>query len=144
MAFTLQQVQQAEARQRLAAEDVSPVVRLLAGPGTGKSRSIAARVDWLLQQGVSSSNVFVISFTRATVRDLKSRIINHCTAAGTGPQSNVVHVSTMHSLALSSLRRANLLTMFATGQHAEHNQHHRGAGPRHEAQRPHPKVQISK
>ncbi|MCH7998835.1 MAG: ATP-dependent helicase [Chloroflexi bacterium] len=91
------------------------MVRLLAGPGTGKSRSIAARVDWLLQQGVSSSNIFVVSFTRATVKDLKNRIIEHCTAAGTGPQSNVVHISTMHSLALSTLRRANLLAMFVTG-----------------------------
>ncbi|MDP2859171.1 MAG: ATP-dependent helicase [Bacillota bacterium] len=115
MAFTQQQLQQAIARQTQAARDPSPVVRLLAGPGTGKSRSIAARVDCLVRQGVSSSSIFVISFLRATVNDLRSRIIDYCTAAGTGPQSNVVRVSTMHSLALSALRRANLLAMFVTG-----------------------------
>ncbi len=115
MPFTQQQIQQAEIRQTQAAHDASRVARLLAGPGTGKSRSIAARVHWLLQQGVSSSGIFVISFTRATVNDLRRRIVTHCTSAGTGPQSNVIHVSTMHSLALSALRRANLLAMFATG-----------------------------
>ena len=115
LAFTEEQLQQAVARQTRAAEDTSPAVRLLAGPGTGKSRCIATRVDWLLRQGVSSSRIFVISFLRATVNDLRRRIIAYCTDMGTGPQSNVVHVYTMHSLALRALRRANLLTMFAAG-----------------------------
>jgi superfamily I DNA/RNA helicase len=86
-------------------------VRLVAGPGTGKSSSIEQRVYWLLQQGCPSAAIFVISFTRASTKDLKDRIGAHCAAQG---QANAtgVNVSTMHSLALKILRRANLLTHY--------------------------------
>lgn len=115
MAFTQQQIQQAAARQDAAAHDTASVVRTLAGPGAGKSRSIAERVNWLLQQNVSAARIFVVSFTRATANDLGIRILRHCAEGGTGLQANVVDVRTMHSLALRSLRRANLLTMFPAG-----------------------------
>ena len=52
---------------------------------------------------------------RATANDLRTRIQRHCAAGQTGTQANVVDVRTMHSLALRSLRRANLLTMFPSG-----------------------------
>jgi len=115
MPITAQQKQQADNRQTNAAQDRLPATRILAGPGTGKSRCIAKRVDWLLRNAVSAQSIYVISFTRATVKDLTTRIIDYCTAAGTAPAVHVVHISTMHSLALSALRRANLLTMFAAG-----------------------------
>ena len=115
MAFTQQQLQLAAARQDAAAHDATAVVRTLAGPGAGKSRSIAERVNWLLQQNVPAAKIFVVSFTRATAKDLHSRILSHCAAARTGTQANVVNVSTMHSLALRTLRKANLLTMFPSG-----------------------------
>jgi DNA helicase-2/ATP-dependent DNA helicase PcrA len=113
--ITPQQMQLAAARQDAAAHDPAGVVRTLAAPGTGKSRSIAERVRWLLQRSVAAPRIFVISFTRATVKDLRARILSHCAGAGSGAVANVVHVSTMHSLALSTLRRANLLTMFPSG-----------------------------
>ena len=66
MAFTQQQLQQAANSQDAAAHDQNPVVRTLAGPGAGKSRTIAERVNWLLLQNASAAKIFVISFTRAT------------------------------------------------------------------------------
>lgn len=85
---------------------------MVAGPGTGKSRCIEERVNYLLQQGAQPSEVFVISFTRATARELKERIVRYCTQTGRGHLAQVVNVSTMHALALRILRSANLLQGF--------------------------------
>ena len=57
MAITPQQIQAAETVQRAAAHDGSAQVRLVAGPGTGKSFSIEERVRWLLAQGVHPRSI---------------------------------------------------------------------------------------
>src|SRR5438876_4453471 len=109
MGITAQQRQKAEAQQSAAAKDSTAAVRLIAGPGTGKSHSIELRVAHVLSTGAKPANVYVISFTRATVRELRERIIKHCAAVDLGEKAADVHVSTMHSLALSILKRTNLL-----------------------------------
>ena len=109
-----QQIQAAQQVQFQAARDSNPRVRLIAGPGTGKSRCIEQRVDYLLSQGTLPRELFVISFTRASVRDLKERIVNYCTQSGQGQSAQGVSISTMHALALRTLSSANLLQGFAT------------------------------
>lgn len=108
MPITPQQVQAAEAIQRAAAHDATQQIRLVAGPGTGKSYSIEERVCWLLGQGLQAQSITVVSFTRASSVELRTRIhsycINHNQPAGTN-----VRVSTLHSLALRLLKAANLL-----------------------------------
>ncbi len=112
MPITAQQIQIAEQQQFQAARDMNPRVRVIAGPGTGKSRCIEERVNFLLSQGVLPREIFVISFTRATARDLKQRIIRYCTQYGMGQGAVGVNISTMHALALRTLRSANLLQGF--------------------------------
>lgn len=113
MPITKVQQVAAEGKQTVAATNASKQVRLIAGPGTGKSRSIEHRVCWLLENGVSASEIAVVSFTRASARDLKSRIGFYC-AQNVQPDGQLVRVSTLHSLALSILRKANLLTRYPT------------------------------
>lgn len=54
----------------LSAEQLDAVVaqeqhlRVIAGPGSGKTRVVAARVGWLLQQGASARSILAITFTR--------------------------------------------------------------------------------
>lgn len=112
MPITQGQKTAAEQTQWTAARDSSPQVRLVAGPGTGKSFTIEKRVADLLANGVAASNVYVISFTRATCAELRERIENFCSALPCANQVSAVNVSTMHSLALRILRRANLLTSY--------------------------------
>src|SRR6266404_1086017 len=108
MAITPQQIQAAEATQRAAAHDASQQIRLVAGPGTGKSFSIEERVCWLLGQGIQPIGITVVSFTRASSVELRSRIHAYC--AGRNQQNGAnVRVSTLHSLALRMLKAANLL-----------------------------------
>ena len=112
MPITQQQIQTAQSLQFQAAHDMNQYVRLIAGPGTGKSRCIEERVDYLLSQGIDPDEIFVISFTRASARDLRDRIIRYCGHSGRGHLASRVNISTMHSLALRILRRANLLGTF--------------------------------
>lgn len=109
MPITPQEIQQAQALQHAAAHDTRNQVRLIAGPGTGKSFAIEERVYWLLSNGVSPDRVFVVSFTRASSRDLRDRIGRYCSSRGIQTGGSV-SVTTLHSLALRSLRAAGLLT----------------------------------
>ena len=109
MTFTEQQIQAAQGRQNAAANDPNPQVRLIAGPGTGKSTVIGKRILWLLQHGISPNNIFVISFTRASAIDLQKSARKYCVDNGR-PDGEGVSISTLHSLALRVLRTANLLT----------------------------------
>jgi ATP-dependent DNA helicase UvrD/PcrA len=108
MPITPQQIQAAEAAQRAAAHDGSQQIRLVAGPGTGKSYSIEERVCWLLGQGIQPRAIIVVSFTRASSIELRTRIHAYC--AGHNQHNGAdVRVSTLHSLALRILKAANLL-----------------------------------
>jgi DNA helicase-2/ATP-dependent DNA helicase PcrA len=108
MPITPQQIQAAVAVQHAAARDASGQVRLIAGPGTGKSYSIEERVCWLLSNGVLARAMAVVSFTRASATDLRTRIHTYCINQGLQTAADV-RVTTLHSLALRMLRAAGLL-----------------------------------
>jgi hypothetical protein len=110
MPFTEEQRARAKRAQARAAEDERPQVRLIAGPGTGKSYTIEDRVCWLLENETDPKCVFAISFTNAAAADLRHRIIQSCTNQGHDGSS--VSVTTLHSLALRMLRKAGLLERF--------------------------------
>jgi UvrD/REP helicase N-terminal domain len=62
------QIEEAQAAQHAAAHDESGHVRVVAGPGTGKSATIEERVCWLRVQGVDPEDIAAVSFTRAAAR----------------------------------------------------------------------------
>lgn len=112
MPITAAQIQAAQQAQHAAAHDLNTRIRLVAGPGTGKSSSIAERVRWLLaDQNVPPANLFVVSFTRASARDLRRKIHGHCTAQGHAA-GTLVSVTTLHSLALRVLWAAGQLRAY--------------------------------
>lgn len=112
MPITQGQRAAAEQQQIVAAQDQAPQVRLIAGPGTGKSRTIEKRVAHVLAQNVAAGQIYVISFTRATCEELKSRVRSFCAALNPTLNAEGVRVSTMHSLALRILRMGNLLNQY--------------------------------
>ena len=77
-------------------------------PGLGKSSTIEERVRWLIDTGVSPDAITAISFTRAASFDLRGRIHGYCLTRGQ-PDGADVRVSTLHSLALRTLRLAGAL-----------------------------------
>jgi DNA helicase-2/ATP-dependent DNA helicase PcrA len=111
MPITPTQIRAAQALQHAAAHDTAGQIRVVAGPGTGKSFAIEERVLWLMAQGVPPERICAVSFTRASALDLRRRIQAFCTQNGQ-PTVTRVRVSTLHSLALRTLRAAGLLTAY--------------------------------
>lgn len=110
MAITEEQIAAAAAIQEQAASDDHRRVRVVAGPGTGKSFTIEGRVCWLLDQGIDPGAIAAVSFTRASSLDLQSRVRAACARAG-HPEAQI-SVTTLHSLALRSLRAAGALAAY--------------------------------
>jgi DNA helicase II / ATP-dependent DNA helicase PcrA len=104
-------LENASTAQRVAAECPDSLVRLVAGPGSGKSRVIRDRVLWLVGQGVPPQAISVVSFTRASSGDLERDVLAAWTAAGL-EQPCAVRVGTLHALALRILRAAGQLNAF--------------------------------
>src|SRR5271157_137382 len=78
----------------------SPAV-LIAGAGSGKTRVLTERVRWLMEQGVPPRKICAITFTNKAAGELKGRL-------GIGfntPYDKEPRVSTIHSLALSGIRK---------------------------------------
>ena len=106
-----EQIKQAASVRNTAAHDANAQVRVVAGPGTGKSSAIEERVRWLLEQGCDPTTVWGVSFTRAAARDLRQRVHGYCAERGFS-QATQVRVTTLHSLALRALRAARLLEAY--------------------------------
>lgn len=81
--------------QRAAVETTEKLVHVSAGPGTGKTRVIASRIAWLLDQGTHPSEILALVFTRAACAEIKARVF------AAHPEGAKVRISTFHELAAS-------------------------------------------
>ena len=84
-------------------------VRVVAGPGTGKSFAMKRRVARLLENGVAPRSILPVTFTRVAAEDLHRELV------GMGvPGCDNLEGVTLHSLALRMLMRNHVLG--ATGR----------------------------
>ncbi len=75
-------------------ETDSPAIRVIAGPGSGKTTCLKRRLQRLVQHNqVSPERVFAGTFTRAIARELRDAL------------GDAIRVSTLHSLAYELLRK---------------------------------------
>lgn len=88
---------------RIAELDHSPL-RVLAGPGTGKTFALMRRVARLLQDGTNASSMLVCTFTRTAARDLR----NELTRLGI-EGADKVHAETLHSRCFGLLAQTEVL-----------------------------------
>jgi superfamily I DNA/RNA helicase len=58
------------------AADNSRYVRVLAGPGTGKSFALKRRVARLLENGVAPARILAVTFTKVAAEDLQRELFN--------------------------------------------------------------------
>jgi hypothetical protein len=61
-----------EEQRRAAAHPGGPLL-ILAGAGTGKTRTLVARAAWLCEQGMPPSRILLLTFTRRAADDMLSR-----------------------------------------------------------------------
>jgi DNA helicase II / ATP-dependent DNA helicase PcrA len=84
--------------QRKAVETESPLL-IVAGPGSGKTRTLTHRIAHLVTtRGASAENCLAITFTRRAAGEMRERLARLLPGAGT------VSVHTFHSLGLTILR----------------------------------------
>ena len=75
-------------------------VLVIAGAGSGKTRTIVHRLAWLAEQGVPASDMLLLTFTRKASRELLLRATDLL-----GYSIGGVHGGTFHSFAFSVLRQ---------------------------------------
>ena len=86
--------------QRAAAEaDTGPLL-IAAGPGTGKTRTLAGRVLYLLSLGILPEQILVLTFSNKAAAELRDRVKSVAPA-----ESQKIKVETFHSFGLELLRK---------------------------------------
>src|SRR5579885_27497 len=90
---------------RIAADD-SRYIRVLAGPGTGKSFALKRRVARLLEDGISPTRILPVTFTKVAAEDLQRELINMGV-----PGCEQIRGSTLHSLGMRILSSRNVLAV---------------------------------
>ncbi|MFC0437951.1 UvrD-helicase domain-containing protein [Kutzneria buriramensis] len=86
--------------QRAAAAVPSGPLLIIAGPGTGKTRTLTHRIAHLVtERGVPASQCLAITFTRRAAAEMAERL-----EALVGPQARDLTVATFHSLGVRILR----------------------------------------
>lgn len=91
------------------AESTSKRIRVVAGPGTGKTYSLMKRVKKLLET-TNPSDILLITFSRAAARDIRYSLEN-MQIAGT---ENIA-ASTLHSFCLNLLKSWEVLVQMGRG-----------------------------
>lgn len=88
--------------QREAVKSVSPVTAVIAGPGTGKTKTLVSRIAYLMgERGVKPSEITAVTFTNKAAAQLRQRIRQQF------PDRrglNLMQVGTFHSLCYKMLQ----------------------------------------
>jgi len=87
----------------IASSNDSPL-RVVAGPGTGKTFALKRRVARFLEEGTDPDRILVVTFTRMAARDIEREI-----GSLNVPGATKVEKGTLHSFCFTILHRANVI-----------------------------------
>ena len=87
--------------QRAAATFASKHALVLAGAGTGKTKTIVARAAHLITQGTPAHRIHILTFTRRAASEIVQRVKLHL-----GEQAAGLRASTFHTFCMSLIRQA--------------------------------------
>jgi superfamily I DNA/RNA helicase len=74
---------------------------VLAGPGTGKTRVLSARIVHLLQKGIDGRSILAVTFSNRAAEEMRGRIAE---MRPNGVRTQDLHISTFHSFGMRLLQ----------------------------------------
>lgn len=95
------------ARQREAVEATEPYLSVTAGPGTGKTRTLTAKIAALLKSGVKPSQITAVTFTNKASREMLDRLDRLVGKRA----AKRVNIGTFHAVCLELLSRRETVTV---------------------------------
>ena len=75
-------------------------VLVIAGPGSGKTKTLVERVIHLLENGIEPKQIMVATFTVKAANELLTRISNQLIESGSKVNPNDLYIGTLHSIFL--------------------------------------------
>lgn len=78
-------------------------VLVIAGPGSGKTKTLVERVIYMFKKGIEPQNIMVATFTEKAAKELVTRISNRMLEDGMKVNLNEMYVGTLHSIFLRFL-----------------------------------------
>jgi len=92
-----------DAEKKTAIKTIDGPLLIIAGPGSGKTKTLVERVVYLISQGVKPEEIFVATFTEKAAKELITRISNRLLELGLQVNLNEMYVGTLHSIFLRIL-----------------------------------------
>ncbi len=87
-------------QQKIAVDTLEGPVMVLAGPGTGKTQILAARIANILRKtDTNPYNILALTFTESAAKNMRERLIQLI-----GPTAYAVHVQTFHAFCEEVIR----------------------------------------
>lgn len=88
-------------QQKQAATHVSGPLFVVAGAGTGKTRTLTTRIAYLIEDlGIAPESILAVTFTNKAAKEMKERIIEM-----SGPYATNTWIYTFHAFGVQVLRR---------------------------------------
>lgn len=89
--------------QRAAVESTARTVAVIAGPGSGKTKTLVARIAHLIETGVKPSSIAAVTFTNKAAAEMRQRLTQRF---GNRRAIQGMTIGTFHSISLALLRRS--------------------------------------
>ena len=86
--------------QKQAVQTLDGPVLILAGAGTGKTRTVTCRITQMIEQGIESKHILAVTFTNKAANEMQERVASMLTRK----QARGLTLCTFHSLCVKILR----------------------------------------
>ncbi|MBR3132412.1 UvrD-helicase domain-containing protein [Candidatus Saccharibacteria bacterium] len=92
-------------RQKEAVETLSGPVLILAGAGSGKTKTLTHRIANLIQHGVEPSRILAVTFTNKAAKEMRERLAKLLYGTSGESRSFMPYMGTFHGIAVKILRQ---------------------------------------
>lgn len=111
------QTVESNAAQQQAVEALNRTVAVIAGPGTGKTRTLIWRILWLLQErNVSPAQITAVTFTNKAAAEMKERLKEKLENSR---KLSRIQIGTFHAICLNLLKKTRGEAALADSRTAE-------------------------